>query len=214
MAGTGRATAVPAEALIYPTLMLTGVSAATVYQHPAGELRRLMKAGAILRLAHGYYCAVPVEFRDQDWSPSLESTVAGLAIAIYGPGAGIVCGLSAARVHTAIPRAIGVGHACGPRQHAAVTLTGQFGTVHFHKRDPQNLDIELWSTDVGPGHVTTVEQTILDLSTKAFGNPKDQRADAVLNLMERADHARLEEIAELHRGRTALTRARELYDHA
>ena len=58
--------AVPAAALIHPTLMLTGRSAAAVYAQPAAQLRRLANAGVIIKIAHGYYVAIPVDKRKGD----------------------------------------------------------------------------------------------------------------------------------------------------
>ncbi len=71
-----------------PTLMVTGRSARGVYAQPAAELARLTRGGATIKLAHGFYAAVPVDKRDRDWLPSLEDMAAGIATAVYGVGNG------------------------------------------------------------------------------------------------------------------------------
>ncbi|MDP2287588.1 MAG: hypothetical protein Q8M73_03380 [Actinomycetota bacterium] len=202
--------AVPAKALIQPTLMLTGRSAATVYAQPGAELSRLAKSGAIIKIARGYYAAIPVDKRKGDWLPSLETLTAGLATAIYGPGHGALWGLSAARVHGALPRALATGFALGPNQHRAIALTVRQGKVEFRKRDPERLELEYLTTELGPGLVTSIEQTILDLSVRAFSDESEPRVEAVRNLMALANPDRLDEVATRVRGRAALARANRL----
>jgi hypothetical protein len=205
-----RRSAVPAGALIRPTLMMTGRSAAGVYAQPAAELSRLAKAGAIVKLARGYFAAVPVDKRQMDWQPSMEAIAAGLATAVFGPDRAALWGLSAARVHGALPRAIATGFVLGPTQHRPIQLTARPGHVEFRQRDPQLFDVELFSTELGPGLVTSIEQTILDLSTRDVRDSDDMRAVVVRTLMARADQATLEGLAQRTRGQAALRRARKL----
>jgi hypothetical protein len=210
MAEVKHEVAVPASALIHPTLMLTGRSAAAAYAQPASQLHRLAEAGAIIKIARGYYAAIPVDKRKGDWLPSLETLTAGLATAIYGPGHGALWGLSAARVHGALPRALATGFALGPSQHRAIALTVRQGEVEFRKRDPERLELEYLNTELGPGLVTSIEQTILDLSVRAFGDESEPRVEAVRNLMALANADRLHELANRVRGRAALARANRL----
>lgn len=206
--------AVPSAALIHPTLMLTGRSAAAVYAQPAAQLRRLANAGAIIKIAHGYYAAIPVDKSKGDWLPSLETLTAGLATAIYGQGNGALWGLSAARVHGALPRAIATGFALGPSQHRPLALTVRPGEAHFRMRDPERLEVEYLATELGPGLVTSIEQTILDLSGQEFDADSEPRVEAVRNLMAMANADRLAELAARVRGRAALARARKLLSNA
>ena len=206
--------AVPAAALIHPTLMLTGRSAAAVYAQPAAQLLRLANAGAIIKIAHGYYAAIPVDKSKGDWLPSLETLTAGLATAIYGQGNGALWGLSAARVHGALPRAIATGFALGPSQHRPLALTVRPGEAHFRMRDPERLEVEYLATELGPGLVTSIEQTILDLSGQEFDADSEPRVEAVRNLMAMANADRLAELAARVRGRAALARARKLLSNA
>ena len=196
-----------------PTLMVTGRSARGVYAQPAAELARLTRGGATIKLAHGFYAAVPVDKRDRDWLPSLEDMAAGIATAVYGVGNGALWGLSAARVHGALPRALSVGYACGPSQHRPISLVARAGRVEFRRRNPQRLDLDYLGTELGPGLVTSVAQTILDLSSQDFNGDSEMRSDAVRNLMSVVNVGELTELADRVRGRTALARARKLMVH-
>ncbi|MDP1878077.1 MAG: hypothetical protein Q8M17_11040 [Actinomycetota bacterium] len=209
-----RATGVPHAILIQPTLMITGRSAAAVYSQPAAELARLARSGVIVKIAHGYYAALPTDKRRGDWVPSLETLSAGLAVAVFGPGRGAIWGLSAARVHGALPRATATGYVLGPTQHGDIELSIRSALVEFSKRDPARLDLEYLATELGPSLVTSIHQTILDLSTRPFVDGETPRADAVRALMERADLDRLASLAANVRGRSALARALRLARHA
>lgn len=201
---------VPSRVLIPPTLMLTGRSAAAVYAQPAAELKRLLDAGAVQKVAHGYYFAVPLSKRGTDWQPSIETLAAGLAAAIYGHGRGAIWGLSAARTHGALPRAISTAFLLGPRQHRPIELKARAGRVEFRKRDPDRLDLEYLATELGPALVTSIDQTILDLSAQPFLPEDEMRAGAVRTLMTMTVPERLADLAERVRGRTALGRAKGL----
>lgn len=70
-------------------------------------------------------------------------------------------GPSAARAHNSYPRALGEVYVAVPAQHRARhTVVGQ---VRFVTRDIAKLDTVRTETDLGPGWVTSVEQTALDL---------------------------------------------------
>lgn len=204
---------VPSEALLSPTLMLTGRSATSVYAQPAAQLARLVRTGAIVKLARGFYAAVPVGKTAEDWSPSLEDISAGIATAVFGYGQGALCDLSAARVHGALPRAQSLGHVCGPTQHRPLDLVSRPGRVIFHKRESHDRALEYLPTELGPARVTTVAQTILDLSSRPFEHDGDSRSEAVRLLMNRVDERELTALAARVRGRTALSRARKLAAH-
>ena len=214
MAKAVASASVPAAALIAPTLMITGRSAAGVYAQPAPELARLTRGGAAIKVARGFYAAVPVDKRGRDWLPSFEDITAGIATAVYGPGNGAIWGLSAARVHGALPRALSVGYAFGPAQHRPIELTGRTGRIEFRKRDPQRLDLEFLNTELGPGLVTSIAQTVLDLSSRDFRSESDVRSEAVRNLMSLVDFDELTDVTDRVRGRTALARALRLVNDA
>jgi len=201
---------VPSGALLAPSLLITGRSAKSVYAQPAAELKRLTDAGAIIRVARGYYSAVPTGKTATTWLPSLEDLTAAIAGAIYGIRFGALWGLSAARVHGALPRAIAVGYAFGPTQHRTIALLARPGLITFRKRDPARLALEFLETEIGPSRVTSVAQTILDLSAQDFTDESEARSEAVRNLMAMVDQEELEKLAKQVRGQTALNRARRL----
>lgn len=183
-----------------------------VYRDPRPQFARLTKAGALLRLADGYYAVVPDD-RGPEWRPGLEAAAAGVASAIYGPTEAIVMGISAARVHGAIPRAVGVATVAVPRQHRPVTLDGAGGgVVYFVRRDVARLDARQEPLgELGRGLVTTPEQTALDLA-----RPRDAHIDpaqvveALHNLMPLCDAEVLEELATTQRLGAALKRLRQV----
>lgn len=214
MMASERRPSVPPAALLSPTLMLTVRSAALTYANPAVEVRRLTDAKALIKIARGYYAAVPIGKQATSWLPSMEDLAAGLASAVYGPGNGVLWGLSAARAHGALPRAIATGYAFGPTQHRPITLHLRSGQVQFRKRDPERLDVEYLDTELGPGLVTSAAQTILDLSSRAFEGEADLRTEAVRNLMNVVDVDELADLATRVRGLTALNRARKVASHA
>ena len=162
--------------------------AGEVYAHPRPELARLAAAGALVHLATGYFVLVPQErLGDRDWRPDLEAAALGLAQADYGVDQVALMGLSAARYHGAVPRAVGVAVVAAPKQRPR--LETRFGAVLFVKRDVARLDVERVDTQVTSGWVTTVEQTLLDLATRPTlgGLAESDVAVAVRVLGARAD---------------------------
>jgi hypothetical protein len=87
---------------------------AEVYTYPRQEARALECRGLLHRLAHGFYCAVPPEHDPEQWRPTIEAAAAGIATAMYGDRVPVLTGLTAARVHRALPRATGVAFVAVP----------------------------------------------------------------------------------------------------
>jgi hypothetical protein len=86
--------------------------------------------------------------------------------------------------------------------------------VEFRRRDPERLDLEYVDTELGPGLVTSIAQTILDLSSRAFEDEADPRTEAVRNLMSAVAVDELADLAARVRGQAALARAQKLVSHA
>jgi predicted transcriptional regulator of viral defense system len=173
-------------------------------------MRRLERRGAVHRLAHGYYVVMPQEYAGTEWMPTLEAAAAGIATADFGLANAILMGVSAARMHGAIPRAIATAVVAVPAQRTAIRLTDRAATVRFVKRDTARLDAERISTELGPTLVTTPEQTVLDLARRPeLGGVEDQVRDAVRILIARADVDLLDELAKAQRARASLHRARD-----
>lgn len=203
-------TAVPRELAAFPLRTLRPQDAKSIYAQPRGEMRRLEQRGVLHRLAHGYYVVVPQDQTGTRWMPTLETAAAGIATADFGPANSILMGVSAARLHGAIPRALGTAVVAVPAQRNAITLADRTATVQFVKRDTDRLDAERMNTELGPTLVTTPEQTVLDLARRPeLGDAKDEVRDAVRTLIARADVDLLEELATAQRARATLRRARD-----
>jgi AbiEi antitoxin C-terminal domain len=142
------------------------------------------------------------------WMPGLEAAAAGIASAIYGPDDTVVMGVSAARLHGAIPRALATGTVAVPAQHRPIALSDRTAVVRFVKRDTQGLDAERYETELGPTLVTTPEQTILDLAHRPeLGDAQIDVPTAVAALYERSDQGRLQTLATEQRRGASLKRA-------
>jgi predicted transcriptional regulator of viral defense system len=185
--------------------------AAVVYAHPAPQLRRLEQLGVLHRLAHGYYTVVPQDQIGTNWMPTLEAAAAGIAAARFHPDRAPLMGVSAARLHGALPRALAVAIVAAPAQHDPITLLDRPALVRFVKRDMTRVDVETVPTELGRALVTSIEQTVLDLARRpALNVAEDQIPDALRALLPRCEPEVLEELARRQRLRSALARARDL----
>ena len=172
--------------------------------------RRHGQRGVLHRLATGYYAVVPAGQQATDWRPTLEAAAYGIAAATEGPDNVVLMGLSAARLHGAIPRALAVAVVAAPRQRPPVHLVDRAAQVLFVRRDTDRLDAERVRTDLGAALVTGVEQTVLDLAHRPdFGGVAPEARAAVRALLPRSDPARLDELASQQRLRAARDRALE-----
>ncbi len=184
---------------------------ADVYANPHKEAGELVKRGVLHRLAHGFYCEVPAEVADPArWKPTLEGAAAGIATAAYGDRVPVLMGLTAARMHQALPRAIGQAYVAVPTQRRAVQLADRVATLTFVTRDVARLDAELMATDLGRVLVTTREQTVLDLARRDPAGVDLDARQAIDALMGTVDHDVLAELATDQRMRATLRRVQEL----
>jgi hypothetical protein len=187
----------------------------TVYAQPRQQLARLTRNGLVHRLADGFFAVVPQDRVGTDWVPTLEGAAAGIAAAEFGADRFALMGLTAARVHRAIPRAIAYATVAAPRRREMLRLTDRDATIQFLARDIEILDAEILATDLGPCLVTTAEQTVLDLMhLPRLGGLEDEATAAVRALLPRCDAAILARIAAEQRLRRALARAHRLADAA
>lgn len=197
----------PAALLRRPMRVVRPQDAADLYAFPRPEFARLSSAGALHRLAAGYYAVVPADQTDRDWRPELEAAALGIAAADQGADAVALMGLSAARVHGAIPRALGVAVVAAAGHRRTLHLTDREATVVFVRRDVGRLDCERRQNELGRGLVTTVEQTLLDLAARpSLGGLPDEAEAAVQALIPRADQEVLRELAVVQRRRATLER--------
>lgn len=188
--------------------VLRPVDAAEVYANPRAEFARLERSGVLHRLAPGLYAAVPDDAIGRSWLPPLEA--AALAIAATGGHAGRVAlmGVSAARVHAAIPRVLGVAVVAVEHHRRTLQLTDRHAEIHFVRRTVTGLDLQRHHTDLGQGWVTTVEQTLLDLIARTdLGGVPDAAQEAIAALFPRADIDLVRQLAAVQRRRRALDAA-------
>jgi predicted transcriptional regulator of viral defense system len=157
------ASGLPDTLLRRPVGLLRPRDARDVYRsNPAAELARLQARGLLRRVATGYYVVVPPEHvGDPHWRPALAATAWAIAAVDYGVDAVAVCGPSAARHHGLIPRELAAAFVAVPKQRPALNLLG--GQARYVRRAVDRLDVERWSSELGQGWVTTIEQTALDL---------------------------------------------------
>jgi predicted transcriptional regulator of viral defense system len=113
-------------------------------------------------------------------------------------------GLSAARAHGAIPRALAVAVVAVPKQRSPLALRDSQAMVVFVRRQTGRLDAVRMSLDLGAVLVTTVEQTVLDLAHRpSLGGVITEAIAAVRALLPRCDEALLSRLAAEQRLRAA-----------
>jgi AbiEi antitoxin C-terminal domain len=173
--------------------------------NPSVQVARWVDQGRVHRLAPGYAMAIPDD-RDRSWRPSLETAAAGVGSAIFGVRNVALMGLSAARVHQALPRAVSVAVVAVPRQHRPVRLR-ESAQILFVKRDVDALDVRLELLELGRALVTTPEQTVVDLAARPdLGGAPDEARQAALALLGQCDDALLRDLARAQRARAPLER--------
>jgi predicted transcriptional regulator of viral defense system len=203
-----RATGLPAGLLQGPAKVVTVQSAAATYAHPRAELARLAARGVLQRLHAGVYAVVPPGRAAESWRPTVEAAAGAIAVAAVGHDQAVLMGISAARLHGAVPRAVAVATVAVPAQRRPLILDGRSERVVFVPRNVARMDAELMDTDLGPLLVTGVEQTVLDLAHRPDRDGVgDEVRSALAALMDRADPAVLTELAARQRLRAALARA-------
>lgn len=202
-------TAVPTSLAAHPLGTFRPVQAKHTYAHPAAEVARLHRRGLLHRLADGYYVVVPHDMVRRSWMPGLETAAACIASAIYGPDVIVVMGVSAARLHGAIPRALATATVAVPAQHRPIKLSDRPAVIRFVKRNTQGIDAERYDTELGPTLVTTPEQTVLDLAHRPdLGDAEVDIPSAIAALYARSDRDHLQALATEQRRIASLQRAR------
>lgn len=83
------------------------------------------------RVATGFYVAVPDDRVRAEWMPGLEAAAAGTAVAAYSADDAVVMGVSAARLHGAIPRALATAVVAVPTLHDPIRLADRQAVVRF-----------------------------------------------------------------------------------
>jgi predicted transcriptional regulator of viral defense system len=203
-----RSTGVPTELAAVRYGVVRPVDAAAVYAHPRAQIARLVDRGVLHALAPGHYAVVPPPLVGTEFRPSLEAAAYGVAAAAYGADEVLLMGLSAARMHGALPRAVSVAVVAVPVQRRVMRLADRVGEIVFVRRDTARLDGQRMRTDLGTALVTGVEQTVLDLAHRPdVGGAAVEAKDAAVTLLERCDAEVLAELAAGDRLEAARRRA-------
>jgi hypothetical protein len=208
-----RATGLPPAIAHRALAVVRPEDAANVYAQPRPEFRRLAGAGLLRPLTRGYYARVPQHrVGDQRWRPDLHAAAMGIAQADYGVDGAALMHLSAARTLGFVPRELAVAIVAAAKQRPDRMVNG--GQVHFVKRDLTTLDLQRTQTELGPGWVTTIEQTLLDIAHRpALAIDDPQLIEQTLRALGRdADWDLVDELAAQQRKRAAARRARTVTD--
>lgn len=115
----------------FARLSVRTVRAADVYAHPRAELARLTDLGLLHRVATGFFAAVHDDRVRAEWMPGLEAAAAGVAVAAYSADDAVVMGVSAARLHGVIPRALATAAVAVPTRHDPIRLADRQAVVRF-----------------------------------------------------------------------------------
>jgi hypothetical protein len=201
--------ALPMSLARRPHAVLRPRDAADHYAHPAQEFARLAAAGVLHRLAYGYYARVPAEHLGvPGWRPDLHAAALGIAQADAGVDGAALVHVSAARLHGALPREIALAVVAVGKQRPDLSVLG--GTVHFMTRRVADLDLQRTATELGPGWVSTREQTVLDLAAhRSLGGLAERTvADALAALTAGLDWALLAELGRRQRRATTVAALR------
>lgn len=170
-------------------------------------LVRLVHTGVLHRLAPGYYALVASDKISTGWQPDLEAAAWGIAAADDGPRSVALMGLSAARAHGAYDAPPDVGIVATTRNRPSLRFVDRPATVSFVRRDARRLKIARYTSAVGSGWVTTVEQTLLDLAAyPQLGGRPDLADEGITALIDKADPHILYSLASAQRRLGALDR--------
>src|SRR5437870_4533708 len=104
------AVGVPSDLYERESLVVRSRDFADRWANPTNELTRLARAGIVRPVRPGYWLIPPADrLKDPDWRPEIEAFALALAVADYGPDEVALMGISAARHHGALPRAVATG---------------------------------------------------------------------------------------------------------
>lgn len=200
---------VPAELYAGDSLVVRPRDLADRWARPKEALRRLGASGVVRPIAHGYWLVPPADrLTDPAWRPEPEAVGLAVAAADYGVDKVALMGVSAARHHGALPRAVSVAVVAVPRQRPP--LDTAFGWVVFVRRDVDRLALEPAETPLVTAMATDIEQTLLDLADRPGLGGVDPRqvGEVIGGLAVRADWEAVFELARRQRLHAAYVRAR------
>ena len=188
---------------------------ATWWKNPGKELHKLAGVGVVVSPTYGVYVVVPPQRTgDRAWKPTLEGFALALAQRLVGAQDAVLMGVSAARLHGALPRAVGTAVIAAPKQKRHSVQQTQWGDLFWIRRHADDMDIQHASTDLVPGWVTTIEQTLLDIADRPQLGRLDERtaSEIIIALGPRADWDLVAQLSDQQRRRGAFARARWVAD--
>lgn len=199
---------VPPQLLRDGNRILRPRDAGDLYVNPRAELAAMADTGALRRVATGYFIAPPdSEVLNPEWRPTLEGVALGIARRDYGAKGAALMGMSAARMHGVVPRALGIGIVAVPKQRPQLRTT--YGEVVFVTRQIDRLDLVRTRTDATEGWATGREQTLLDLADRPSlgGVTPESTSEAITALAGNVDWDLVRELAHVQRKYAAIARA-------
>lgn len=203
---------VPVELAQAPHGIVTTRLAQQTYAHPRPQLNRLARQGLLHPAAQGFFAVVPDEkVGRQAWKPGFDNLVARIVNHLFGNDRAVLMGVTAARIHHAIPRALATAVVATPRRRHTLKLTDRIGQIKFVERDLARLGTQTVILGGEPALVTTIEQTVLDLAREP--DRGDARADAVAAvrvLWDRCDPQKLQDLAQAQNRPGAVELARRM----
>jgi hypothetical protein len=121
-------------------------------------------------------------------------------------------GISAARVLGFLPRALATAVVAVPVRRRP--LTTKVGKVHFWQRKAENLETQVWRSELGQGRVSTTEQALLDLADRPDrgGVTLATAQEALRNLSAAADWEQALALARSQTAEPSYRRARWFAD--
>lgn len=150
--------------------------------NPSRVLTRLVRIGAVTKLAHGFYTVPPGGADGREWRPPVEVGALAVATARFGQRRAILIGDGAARHWHAIPRAIGSATIAVEERGVKPVELATGGRIRFVVRHLEDVDAVLERTVLGEALVATLPQTLYDLAT---GDDHPERAEAIADLVHR-----------------------------
>lgn len=184
-----------------------------LWSNATKELLRLAAAGVVAAPLRGYYVVVPPgRMGDRSWRPTIEGFALALAQRVTDVDNAALMGVSAARLHGALPRAIGTAVVAVGEQRRS--LQTEWGDVVFVSRDVDALDLQRADTDLTAGWITTIEQTILDVADRPTLGGIDalSASEVIATLGPRAEWDAVVDLAQRQHRRAAYARARWVAD--
>lgn len=172
------------------------------YAQPRKVLATAARDGRLHRLSRGVYVSPPRSAPD-GWRPTVETAAAVVGTVTMRRPAPLM-GMSAARLHGALPRAVARAWVAAPRTHRPVELVDGGVVVFVTRRGFDDLDVEAVPSELGPLEVTSVEQTILDLLRGLGSSGLESEVTPVVHaLADQTDPGRLHRLVRQGRGAEA-----------